>query len=345
MAQRRLSPPARAPDAGGRCHEPGHANPGTRGADDFGEDRARRLRHLAVPLSGQPPGQDKPFFDVEKDGRRGHTSPRGGIYWEDTTYSDRRVLLYIPRGFDAALPAVMIVYFHGNVATLERVVHRQQQVPRQLAESGLNAVLVAPQLAVNAADSSAGRFYDAGQFRRFVEEAGVRLARLHGDQRARAAIESLPVIVVAYSGGYAPAAWAAHHGGSATGCAASSCSTRSTPRWTSSRPGSSGASSAFFFSAFSRSARDENLVLQRMLAERRIDFATSLPSQAGARQRDLPRHRRGRRCTASSSPRPGSTIPCARCWPGSPATPARRPPRPASADATVQLIRERRPSC
>src|SRR5205814_2991154 len=106
---------------------------------------------------------------------------------------------HIPRGFNAALPAAMIVYFHGNMANLEGVVYRQQQVPRQLAESGLNAVLVAPQLAVNAADSSAGRFYDAGHFRRFVEEAGVRLARLHGTPSARAAIESLPVIVVAYS--------------------------------------------------------------------------------------------------------------------------------------------------
>src|SRR5205085_2860177 len=136
-----------------------------------------------------------------------------GVYWEDTTYSDRRVLLHIPRGFNAALPAVMILYLHGNFASLADVVHRVQQVPRQVSESGLNAVLVAPQLAVNAADSSAGRFYDAGEFRRFVEEAAVRLARLHGDQRARAAIESLPVVIFAYSGGYAPAAWAPHHGG------------------------------------------------------------------------------------------------------------------------------------
>ena len=72
---------------------------------------------------------------------------------------------------------------------------------------------------------------------------------------------------------------------SATGCAASSCSTRSTPRWTSSPPGSSTARAAFFFSAYSRSARDENLVLQRMLAERRIDFATALPARLGPGQR------------------------------------------------------------
>ena len=47
------------------------------------------------PFDGRPlPGQDKPFFDVEKDGRRGRTSARGGtVYWEDATYSDRRVLL------------------------------------------------------------------------------------------------------------------------------------------------------------------------------------------------------------------------------------------------------------
>jgi hypothetical protein len=231
------------------------------------------------PYSGQPPGQDKPFFDVEQDGRRGHTSPRGGIYWEDATYSDRRVLLHIPRGFNAALPAVMVVYFHGNMANLDGVVRRQQQVPRQVSESGLNAVLVAPQLALNAADSSAGRFYDAGHFRRFVEEAGAHLAKLHGDRRARAAIESLPVIVVAFSGGYAPAAWSAHHGGIGDRLRgivlfdALYAETDKFAAWVERRE------SGFFFSAYTRSARDENMALQRLLAERRIDFVTSMPSR------------------------------------------------------------------
>jgi hypothetical protein len=231
------------------------------------------------PYSGQPPGQDKPFYDVEKDGRRGHTSPRGGIYWEDTTYSDRRVLLHIPRGFNAALPAVMIVYLHGNFASLAGVVHRVQQVPRQVSESGLNAVLVAPQLAVNALDSSAGRFYDAGEFRRFVEEAAARLARLHSAPSARAAIESLPVIIVAYSGGYAPAAWAAHHGGLGDRLRgiilfdALYAEMDKFAAWIERR------GSAFFFSAYSRSARDENAVLQRMLTERGVHFATSLPAR------------------------------------------------------------------
>jgi hypothetical protein len=231
------------------------------------------------PWDGTAPGQDKPFYDVEQDGRRGHTSPRGGIYWEDTTYSDRRVLLHIPRGFNPALPGLMVVYFHGNMANLERVVQRHQQVPRQVGQSGLNAVLVAPQFAVDALDSSAGRFYERGVFRRFLEEAARRLAHLNGDPKSRAAIESLPAVIVAYSGGYAPAAYAAHHGDAGDRLKgiilldALYAEMDKFAGWIERRE------SRFFFSAYSRSARDENAVLQRMLGERRIDFSTWLPSR------------------------------------------------------------------
>ena len=236
------------------------------------------LATAPFPYDGQPSGQDKPFYDVEKEGRRGHTSPRGGIYWEDTTYSDSRVLLHIPRGFDASRPGVMIVYFHGNLATLERDVQARQQVPRQVAQSGLNAVLVAPQLAVNALDSSAGRFHDAGHFRLFLEEAAGRLAQLHGTARDRAAIESLPAVIVAFSGGYAPAIWAAHHGGAGDRLRgiilldALYAEMDKLAGWAAQR------GPAFLFSAYSRSAREENLTLQRLLTERGIDFARSMPA-------------------------------------------------------------------
>ena len=52
----------------------------------------------------------------------------------------------------------------GNNATLSRDVIARQQIVRQLSDSGLNAVLVAPQLALDAQDSSAGRFWSAGGF-------------------------------------------------------------------------------------------------------------------------------------------------------------------------------------
>ena len=61
---------------------------------------------------------------------------RGGTYWEDQTYSDQRVLLHIPKGFDPRRPALMVVFFHGNEATLERDVaaHRERLERRVRAE-------------------------------------------------------------------------------------------------------------------------------------------------------------------------------------------------------------------
>ena len=97
------------------------------------------------PYRGRLPDGSAPFLDVTARGRLGHTSPRGGIYWEDETYSDRSVLLAIPKGFDPARPAVIVVFFHGNGATLERDVMQRQRVVAQVEGSGLNAVLVAPQ--------------------------------------------------------------------------------------------------------------------------------------------------------------------------------------------------------
>src|SRR5262245_52503017 len=69
------------------------------------------------PYNGKVPGQDKAFIDVEDGGRRGHRTPRGHIYWEDQTFSDPRVLLHIPKGFDARRPSLMIIFFHGHRAT------------------------------------------------------------------------------------------------------------------------------------------------------------------------------------------------------------------------------------
>jgi hypothetical protein len=156
------------------------------------------------PYRGKLPDGSGPFLDVTRNGRRGHTSPRGGIYWEDETYSDRGTLLAVPKGFDPAKPAVIVVFFHGNGATLQRDVVERQSVVAQVEASGLNAVLVAPQFAVNALDSSAGNFWTPGAFARFMAEAGQGLAKLTGAKAAR--FDAMPIVLAAYSGGYNPAA-------------------------------------------------------------------------------------------------------------------------------------------
>jgi len=146
------------------------------------------FENSAFPYHGlipnyQDTGKSRPFLDVDDNGRLGHSSPRGGIHWEDQTYSDRSVLMAAPQSFDPAQPGVIIVFFHGNMATLSRDVIARQQIVRQLSDSGLNAVLVAPQLAVDAPDSSAGRFWSPGGFATFLSEAQTKLGELYPNAR------------------------------------------------------------------------------------------------------------------------------------------------------------------
>src|SRR5258706_4257662 len=82
------------------------------------------------PYRGMVPKTGKPFLDVEEGERHGRNAPRGGVLWEDTTYRDRRVPMAIPRCFHIRKPALIVVFFHGNGATLSRDVRNRQQVPR-----------------------------------------------------------------------------------------------------------------------------------------------------------------------------------------------------------------------
>lgn len=230
----------------------------------------------AFPYRGDIPEKNLPFLDAADGDRRGHTAPRGGVYW-DETYSDRRVLLSIPKGFDPKKPALIVLYFHGNLAKLARDVRDRQQVPRQVAESGLNAVLVAPQMAVDALDSSAGRFWEPGFFARFLDEAAERLAKLYGHESAHAVFAHAPVVIIAYSGGYQPAVWSVHAGGATERVRgmifldALYAESDKLAAWLAARP------PAFFVSAYTRFTRVENDALQKLLGEQQVKFQPSLP--------------------------------------------------------------------
>jgi hypothetical protein len=137
-------------------------------------------------------------------------NPRSG---GASRYNDNRVLVHVPAGFDVRKPAVIVVFFHGHGATLARDVRDRQLLPKQITESGVNAVLVAPQLAYDAADSSAGKFWERDGLKRFMAEAADRLAQVYGDPASVDAFAKMPVIIVAYSGGFETAAWSLQIGG------------------------------------------------------------------------------------------------------------------------------------
>ncbi|APG11030.1 MULTISPECIES: alpha/beta hydrolase [Bradyrhizobium] len=171
------------------------------------------MKSSAFPYFGNNPASDAPFLNISKGDRRGHRSYSGRVYWQDETYSDSRVLMHVPEHFDVRKPGVIVVFFHGNGATLERDVRDRQLVPQQVTDSGANAILLAPQMAVDAADSSAGKFWQAGGLKRFMEESAAHLARLTGDPNNARAFANMPIVIVGYSGGFLPTAWSLEVGG------------------------------------------------------------------------------------------------------------------------------------
>ncbi|MBR1198329.1 alpha/beta hydrolase [Bradyrhizobium sp. AUGA SZCCT0240] len=171
------------------------------------------MKSSAFPYFGTNPRSEAPFLNITKGDRKGHRSYGGRVYWQDETYNDSRVLVHVPETFDVRKPGVIVVFFHGNGATLERDVRDRQLVPQQISDSGVNAVLLAPQLAVNAADSSAGKFWQPGGFKRFMDESATHLARLTGDPKSAQAFANMPIVIVGYSGGFLPTAWSLDVGG------------------------------------------------------------------------------------------------------------------------------------
>jgi hypothetical protein len=228
------------------------------------------------PYEGINPATGKPFINVDEAGRRGRMNARGQVLWEDETYSDQRVLLHIPQGFDIRKPAVMIVFFHGHGAAIDRDVRDRQRVAEQIARSGANAVLVAPQMAVKAADSSAGIFWEQGMFAQFLNEASEQLALLHGGLGITRTFDKMPVMLVAYSGGYLATAWCVHHGGAGDRLRGVVLLDALYGELDKYERFIEGNRKAFFVSAYLGSTRARNLELLRTLQDRKIPVTTEL---------------------------------------------------------------------
>jgi hypothetical protein len=240
------------------------------------------FQNSAFPYHGlipnyQESGKSRPFLDVDDNGRLGHSSPRGGLLWEDQTYNDRTVLLAAPAAFDPSKAGVIVVFFHGNNATLQRDVIARQQIVRQLTDSGLNAVLVVPQLAVDAPDSSAGRFWSPGGFASFLNEAEAKLGDFYPS--ARGAFRRMPVVIVAYSGGYLPAVYSltvGGEGGRVRGVVLLDALYGEKDKFVGWVEGSG--RSAFFVSAYSDSSKDGNMAVEAELQQAGLTVTNSLPA-------------------------------------------------------------------
>ena len=131
------------------------------------------------------------------------------------------VLVFVPRHHRPAANGSVsfIVHFHGHNTTAERAI-AAHQLREQLDESKQNAILVVPQLAVMAPDSSAGRLEAPGTFNRMLGDVlallDTRAARRElGTSATPDAAGIGRVVVSAHSGGYHSAATVLKTGGTA----------------------------------------------------------------------------------------------------------------------------------
>jgi hypothetical protein len=134
-------------------------------------------------------------------------------------YADPTVLVFIPHHHRVARDSSVstVVHFHGHNSTAERAMVAHQ-LREQLFESKQNAILVVPQLALNAADSASGKLEAPGGLRRMLDDA-LRTLDVAAVRHA-AGGAALPtsasvgrVCVSAHSGGYHAAACALRAGG------------------------------------------------------------------------------------------------------------------------------------
>jgi hypothetical protein len=140
----------------------------------------------------------------------------GGAYHDDT------VLVFVPASYrfrpDEGVAA--LVHFHGHNTTAELAM-TAHALREQLADSKQNAVLVVPQLAVLAADSSCGKLESPGGLARLLAEAlatasragRVALGESAFREDARLGTPLGTVCLSAHSGGYHAAASCLRSGG------------------------------------------------------------------------------------------------------------------------------------
>ncbi len=140
-------------------------------------------------------------------------APFGGLGHGDDT-----VIVFVPDKyrFRAEEGVSAVVHFHGHNSSAERAL-TAHALREQLVESRQNAVLVVPQLALFAADSSCGKLASPDAFARLLGGALSTAARLGRTTLGESRFPERPqlgrVCLSAHSGGYHAAACSLRQGG------------------------------------------------------------------------------------------------------------------------------------
>lgn len=171
-----------------------------------------RLASAPFPYDGVYGDGDTRFF-TETDassGQRLHVTANGTAYPEHPHYDSDVVLFHVPPAFDPRTPFRIVVFFHQHLVAVPNDIVAGG-VPDQITKSDCNVVLVAPQLARKAIDSSPGKLFRHGGTARLLAEAALVLEQATGGTAAM--FDAAPVVLTSFSGGYKALAYSLDRGG------------------------------------------------------------------------------------------------------------------------------------
>ena len=128
-------------------------------------------------------------------------------------------------------------------------------------------------------NSSAGKFWEPNGFKRFLDEAAVKLARLYGDPRRVDTFANMPIVLVAYSGGFGPTLSVLDRGGVSSRIRgvvlldALYAGIDKFANWIADNR------STFFVSSYTPHTAHHNADLERLLAQHAISYQADLRSR------------------------------------------------------------------
>jgi hypothetical protein len=137
-----------------------------------------------------------PFPDTARD--RGHLDGDSIFQPREGHYDDSSVLMVVPKGFKAGAKVDLVFWFHGWHNNIDTAL-RFYGLARQFAASQVNAILVLPEAARQAADSYAGKLGQEGDFRLLVNDIIAELGKRGVVSPGTAAGH---LVVAGHSGGY-----------------------------------------------------------------------------------------------------------------------------------------------
>jgi hypothetical protein len=174
--------------------------------------------HTAVALAQSERAEVRPRLKTEARDTLGTTLVLGLPQAPFAGTGDDTVIVFVPDKyrFQSEEGVSALVHFHGHNSSAERAISAHA-LREQLVDSRQNAILVVPQLALFAADSSCGKLASPGALARLLGGAVSTAARVGratlGDSRFPERPSLGRVCLSAHSGGYHAAACSLRQGG------------------------------------------------------------------------------------------------------------------------------------